>query len=242
MAGEFLESKPRRSHRGAKILLSIPEISIPAPVLSARIDMILDGELSPLGFERIRPRLWVESNHPPIRRLFEFQPVGGDIYSARWGFSLDFVPTKRAEKLAWKRTPKTARFDLSIDPIDNEGRPREWFSVSRFIYPVKEYDWGKLARTVKDTAKGARPDFNHINSIEDIVAIFSERSTMKLKRFSLENYVQTHIAWGLSLIAIGEPDEGEKHLQTYCATFSIDRNDRILRQAEQTAIALADER
>jgi hypothetical protein len=201
--------------------------------------MILDGELSPLGFERIRPRLWVESKHPPI---FEFQPIKGDVYSARWGFSLDFVPIQRAEKLAWKRTAKTARFDLSIDPIESEGRPREWCSVRRFIYPAKQYDWDKLVRTVKDTAKGARPDFNRVNSIEDIVAIFRERSTMKFKRFSLENYVQTHIAWGLSLIAIGEPDEGEKHLQTPCAIFSIDRNDRILRQAEQTAIGLADER
>jgi hypothetical protein len=204
--------------------------------------MILDGELSPLGFERIRPRLWVESKHLPIRRLFEFQPIKGDVYSARWGFSLDFVPIQRAEKLAWKRTAKTARFDLSIDPIDSEGRPRRWFSVCRSAYPAKKYDWDSFVRTVKDTAKGARPDFNRVNSIEDIVAIFRERSTMKFNRFSLENYIQTHIAWGLSLIAIGEPDEGEKHLQNYCARFSIDRNDRILRQAEQTAIALADER
>jgi hypothetical protein len=204
--------------------------------------MILDAELSPLGFERIRPRLWVESKHPPIRRLFEFQPMKGETYSARWGFSLDFVPIQRAETLAWKRTAKTARFDLSIDPIDSEGRPREWFSVSRFIYPAKKYDWDKLVRTVKDTAKGARPDFNRVNSIEDIVAIFRERSTMESKRFSLENYVQTHIAWGLCLIANGEPGEGEKHLQIHCAAFSIDRNDRILRQAEQTAIALADKR
>jgi len=204
--------------------------------------MILDGELSPLGFERIRPRVWLESKHPPIRRLFEFQPIKGDVYSARWGFSLDFVPIQRAEKLAWKRTAKTARFDLSIDPIDSEGRPGEWHSVCRFIYPAKKYDWGKLVRIVKDTAKGARPDFNRVNSIEDIVTIFRERSTMKFKRFSLDNYVQTHIAWGLALIAIGAPEEGEKHLQTYCAIFSIDRNDRILRQAEQTAIALADER
>jgi hypothetical protein len=204
--------------------------------------MILDGELSPLGFERIRPRMWLESKRPPIRRLFEFQPIKGEVYSARWGFALDFVPIQRAEKLAWKRTAKPARFDLSIDPIDSEGHPREWHSVSRFIYPAKKYDWGKLVRTVEDTAKGARPDFNRVNSIEDIVALFRERSTMKFKRFSLDNYVQTHIAWGLALIAIGAPEEGERHLQTYCATFSIDRNDRILRQAEQTAIVLAEER
>ena len=240
MARLFLKSKQKWMYRSATILLSPSEI--PAAELSARIDLILERELSPLGFERIRPRLWVESKHPPIRRLFEFQPIARAVYSARWGFSLDFVPIQRAQKLAWKRTAKTARFDLSIDPIDSEGRPREWFSVRRFAYPAKEYDWASFGRAVNDTATGARPDFNRVNSIEDIVAIFRERSTMKFKRFYLENYIQTHIAWGLSLIAIGEPDEGERHLLDYCARFSIDRNDPILRQAEQAATALAEKR
>jgi hypothetical protein len=208
-------------------------------VLSARIDAILDAELSHLGFERVRPRLWVEGKRPPIRRLFEFQPLKGDTYSARWGFALDFVPIQRGEGLRWKRTTKTARFDLHIDPIDSEGHPPEWCSFNRFIYPEKKYDWDRVVQTVRNTAKAALPDFNRVNSIGDIVAAFRERSAMRFKRFSLENYVQTHIAWGLCLIAVGELDEGEKHLQTYCATFSVDRSDRILRQAEQAATNLA---
>ncbi len=219
--------------------LSAADISVPASVLAARIDMILHAELSSLGFERIRPRHWVESAQPPIRRIFRFQALKGLSYSACWGFSLDFVPIRRRGRLCWKRTSKAAEFDLCIDPIDREGGPHDWCALSCFIFPEKAYDWSKVPRTVKGTVKAARLDFNRVKSIHDIIDIFRERSMMKFRRFSLENYVQTHIAWGLGLIAIGQAEEGEIHLQKYCTSFSIDRNDRILRAAEATARMLA---
>ena len=215
---------------------SASDISVPATLLAARIDTLLDAELSPLGFEKIRPRLWVESKRPPIRRLFEFRALKGESYSARWGFSLDYVPVLSGQRLRWKRTPKTAAFDLCIDPIDLGRDHRDWPHLSRFIWPAKTYDWDNVTRIVRNAARAARPDFNRVNSIEDILAIFCERSTMKFTRFSLENYIQTHIAWGLSLTAVGELSEAEKHLQIYCSRFSIDRDDRVLRQAEQEAM------
>jgi hypothetical protein len=209
---------------------------VPAQVLAARIDALLDGELSPLGFEKVQPRRWVESKHPPLRKLFEFQAFKGESYSARWGFALDFVPVLRGEKLRWKHTAKTTTFDLCIDPIDTGRDHRDWPRLSRSIWPAKTYDWDNVTRTVRNAAKAARPDFNRVSSIADIPTIFRERSTMKFTRFSPENYIQTHIAWGLCLIATGKPDEGESHLQIYCAHFEIDRDDRILRQAEQEAL------
>ncbi len=198
--------------------------------------MILGDDLSPLGFERIRPRHWVESKHPPLRRLFEFQALKGESYSARWGFALDFVPVLRGDRLRWKRTAKTTTFDLCIDPIDAGRNHRDWPRLSRSIWPAKIYDWNNLTRTVRNAAKAAQPDFDRVNSIEDIPALYRERSTMKFSRFSLENYIQTHIAWGLCLIATGKPEEGESHLQTYCTKFEIDRDDRILREAEREAV------
>lgn len=214
--------------------LSQSEISIAAPVLGARIDMILHAELSPLGFERIRPRRWVDSTRPPIRRIFEFQPLKGDRYSARWGFSVDFVPTQRNGTIVWKRTAKTARFDLCIDPIDREGRV-EWCSVSRFILPLKAYDWAKVTRAVLNGVKAARPDFARVASPRDIVDVFQERSEMKFRRFRLENYIQTHLAWGLCLVSLGRREAAEVHLRKYCEHFFVDRNDRILQAAERAA-------
>lgn len=204
--------------------------------------MILHAELSPLGFERTRPRRWVEINGPPLRRIFEFQALKGLRYSARWGFCVDFVPIKKAGRLRWKRTPKTAAFDLCIDPIDLEGWAHDWCSLSLFIFPSNTYDWTKVTRTVKNSVSAALSDFSRVNSIADTVALFRDRSKMKFHRFSLENYVQTHIAWGLCLIALGQQTQGENHLEKYCERFSVDRDDRILREAERVAINITTDR
>ena len=210
--------------------------------MAARIDMILHAELAPLGFERIRPRRWVESVRLPIRTIFEFQALKGDGFSPRWGFSLDFVPILRNGRLRWKRTSKSAAFDLRIDPIDLEAGAPDWCSFSRFIFPHKAYDWSKVTRVVQNSIRAARRDFDRVNSIDDIAAIFCERSTMKFQRFTLENYVQTNIAWGLCLIGLGQWNEGEAHLENYCNEFSVERHDRILDQAIQESIKLAAKR
>jgi len=74
-----------------------------------------------------------------------------------------------------------------------------------------------------------------VNSISDVVSLFQERATIRLRRFSLENYIQIHLAWGLCLIALDEVEEGERHLELFCTRFSIDRNDRIICKAELEA-------
>ena len=141
--------------------------------------------------------------------------------------------------MQWKRTAKTASFDLCIDPIDQAAEVRDAWYVSRFIFPLKSYDWNKFTRTVKNATLAAQPDFSRVKSIGDIVTIFNERSAMKFRRFSLENYIQTHFAWGLCLMAIGEAEEGERHLEKYCDKFSVDRTDRIIREAEREAKRIA---
>jgi hypothetical protein len=85
-------------------------------------------------------------------------------------------------------------------------------------------------------------DFRRVNAIENIVTVFRERSPMQFRRFSMENYVQTHIAWGLCLIAIGNDAEGETHIRSYCDRFEIDRNDPILRKSEVVARASTETR
>src|SRR5271165_3649988 len=135
------------------------DISVPTPVMTARIDAVLEAELSPLGFERIGPRRWINGIHPPIRSIFEFQARKGDRYAACWGFSLDFVPIRRNGRLQWKRTSKSAAFDLCIDPINQDGRA-DRSTVSRFIFPAKKYDWNRATRTMKNSAQLARADYS----------------------------------------------------------------------------------
>jgi len=198
-----------------------------ASVLASKIDELVGAELSPLGFKRTRPRRWVQTAQSPIRGIFEFQAIKGASYSARWGLSLDFVPLLRGDRLRWKRTANTARFDLCIDPIDEYGMLPDWCSFSHLAPPSE----AKMAAVAKEATRAAKLDFGRANSIADVVAMFRERAAKRFRRFSLENYRQTHLVWGLSLIAVGEPSEGERHLELFCARFSIDRHDRMIGQS-----------
>jgi hypothetical protein len=93
----------------------------------------------------------------------------------------------------------------------------------------------RLESRRKKHDRRCKADLARVDTISVIVAFFAQRSSMKFRRFPPENYVQTHLAWGLCLRAIGEREKGEMHLQEYCNRFSIVRDDRILRQAEQDA-------
>lgn len=194
----------------------------------------LRAELSPEGFELIGRCRWVSGTTEPIRRIFEFNPLKGATYSARWGFSLDFVPVLRNGRLRQKRTSKSAEFDLCIDPIDERGTPPDWCSLS---------DLGRsdssaiknITRVATDATRAARTDFARVGSVGDLAAVFHERAQMSFRRFSLENYTQTQIAWGLALIATGKSAEGEAHIALFCEQYDIDRDDPILRKAEADA-------
>ncbi|HLY54644.1 MAG TPA: hypothetical protein VKS60_03755 [Stellaceae bacterium] len=190
-------------------------------------------------FERRAPRQWLDSTALPIRRMFEFQPLKGATYSAVWGFSLDFVPLRRGRRTwRWKRTVRSVELDLCIDPIDDGENVPRWCS---FVYlpGIFEPTPTEVTEAARLSLCAAMKDFDRVHSIEDIVAIFEERAAKQFRRFSLENYIQTHIAWGLALVAVGRADEGRIHINAFCDRFEIARDDRLLRRAEAAAHAYA---
>jgi hypothetical protein len=155
----------------------------------------------------------------------------GATYSARWGFSLNFVPLLRNGRLQSKRTAKAAEFDLCIDPIDEFGSPPTWYSITRLSIPKD----GELERVASMSADTAHQDFVRVASVRDLMAMFEERAQMTSRRFSLENYRQTHLAWGLGLIATGKREEGRAHIVLFCERCDMDSNDFVLRKAEEEA-------
>jgi hypothetical protein len=194
----------------------------------------LRAELSPDGFFLMGRSRWVSDTNGPIRRIFEFKLLKGATYSARWGFSLDFVPVLRNGRLQQKPTSKSAEFDLCIDPIDECGVPPDWCSLA----DLGRYDATAIKdiiRVATDATRAARTDFARVVSVGDLTAAFHRRAQMSFRRFSLENYAQTHLAWGLALLATAKTAEGEAHVTLFCEQHDIDRDDPVLRKAEADA-------
>ncbi|GGG32194.1 hypothetical protein GCM10010964_20180 [Caldovatus sediminis] len=193
--------------------------------------------LLPTGFAAVRARRWVRSTKAMVREVFEIQALKGNRFSARWGFSLDFVPACRNRRLRWKGTDGAADFDLCIDPIDEAGSVPDWCSFSD-----PSATWrgaSKLARVASEAVAAARKDSDAVCSPRDVVRLFERRSTMRFARFGLDDYVQTHLAWGLALIAAGRPAEAEPHISRFCDEFGIARGDPLLAKAAAMASAAA---
>lgn len=187
-------------------------------------------EAVPTGFHQASERRWVSDPRNKIRRIIEFQALKGARYSARWGFSIDFVPRLRGGRLSWKRTLKSADFDLSIDPIDIEGVDFDWCS---FSFDVGMRDIRRIVSAVKNAASS---DFSSAHTIHDLLDLFSRRSEMKFRRFGLANYVQTDIAWGLLQLAAGNEAEGSGRIARFCERFEIDPDSPVLMKARREAL------
>ena len=198
---------------------------------------ILQAEWEPKGFQHIRGFRWVEQKQGPIRRMFAFEWFKGATLGARWGFSLDFVPKFRGRKLRWKRTPKSADMDLTIGPADI-GRPADWFEFSYISGYHEQPSKSWLGRVVSHSAQAARHDFARVATVEDLVRMFEERAQSSDLGWSLEIYIQTHLAW-LALIATGKQAEGESHVLRFCERFEVEWSDPLLLKAEAEAVRYA---
>jgi hypothetical protein len=135
--------------------------------------------------------------------------------------------------LSWKRSASKAEFDICIDPIDDFGHVPSWCSFSRTA-PQSQRE--KIGCAAFDAA---HKDFLGVASMEDICTFFQSRSEMKFLRFSLSNYVQTELAWGLALLACGDEGEGQRHIAKFCDDFGVDPSTPALRKASTEARELS---
>lgn len=197
------------------------------------MEIALEGQW-PGDFQRIDNFLWVSNPTNHIRRLFRLQAMKGMTFSLCWGISVDFVPCLKSKELGWKRTAKTARFDLCIDPIDMSGSIPRWCSFDN------NEDDRRIGKVALASLEAAKADWSKLTTLKEVAKCFERRSKMDFRRFSPENYVQTEIAWGLILIALGERESGQCRLDAFCERFEIAPDNAILIKAKNLAGSIAE--
>lgn len=180
-----------------------------------------------VGFQSTKPRLWVRSIKPSIRELFNVAALKAAGYSVRWGFSLDFVPLMWTKPPRWKRTDKSANFDLVVEPFDQGSKE----FVFHHLPGAFEVDRATIRRIAEGSTKQAMSDFEKVTSLEDIARMFAWVEQLPVKRFGLENYVQAHLAWGLTLLHLGEREKGHALVAKACELHRFDSADRLLCKA-----------
>lgn len=187
-------------------------------------------DAAPEGLQRLTDTRWIGEPQDGIRKILEFQALKGGQYSARWGFSVDFVPRVRGAALSWKRAAKAAVFDLCIDPIDLEGQPPSWCA---FTADVRADQLEKIVRAVREQASR---DLARVKSPHDLLDLFQDRARLRFRRFALGDYVQTDLAWGLLQLATGDVEGGNPRIAAFCEQFGVDPAASILVEARQEAL------
>jgi hypothetical protein len=157
----------------------------------------------------------------------------GATISGRWGVSVDLIPVLKSGKLLPKSTPRNLALDVTIDPVDASGIVQEWHAFPRSESDKKIND---VAVAVFDKASQEWPE---MLTFEGLAATMECRAKAKFSRFSPDYYIQTNLARGLVLIAIGKIDQGEEHLLKFCSDFGIAPSSKPLVTAKESALAIS---
>jgi hypothetical protein len=183
----------------------------PAAEVDAVSHETFDPPLVSLGFERVGVRKWVRRSKAPVREIFALNVMKGLSRSPSWAFSLDFVPHLCGSSLAWHRTNKSARADLSDDPIDHTGVPRPELEIDPW-YGV-EHVRETAARAASTAIPLALAFLDSVRTVEDLPAAFERVKRRPAIRFGFYNYVQQPLAYAMTLALVGREREarGEYH-------------------------------
>lgn len=202
------------------------------------INHAVDATLGPAGFHSVEARKWVRSSKIPVRELFVVNPLKGGVYSAAWGFALDFVPLSSGGKLKWKKSDRSCRADLWIDPIDLAGEVPGWCSFVH-LPGYKVANVRTIETTIQHAVAQARLDFDHVTTLAELERLFDERSRLTYRRFGFNNYVQVYLAWGLLCCALGREADGERYLLKFCQQEGCARTHPFIEKAISKARAAA---
>lgn len=166
-----------------------PEPLLAAAVVRDALHAAFDSLLRKVGFERPKPLKWVRSTKVPIRELVEILPLKGAAVSARWGYSIDFVPHVSSGRVRWHRTAKSALLDLVWDPLDFAGL--DGWTFSRF--GVEAELASRAHAFAAKVCRSALGDLDRASQISDLPVLYREWAARPTVRFSIENYNQAFL-------------------------------------------------
>ena len=169
---------------------------------------VVEAKLTPLGFESFKALRWVRSTDAPIRQVFGFQQWKGGKIAPRWGLSLDFVPHISGGRIKWHRTPKSAVFDLCVDPRDRAlDTPNIWG-----IDPISK----SAAVVASEAITKARAFWDAARTIPDLPAAFDWVKRYLATSLGLDNGVLHHpMAFAFVLALNGRVIEGQSELERF---------------------------
>lgn len=189
-------------------------VLIPRPDFESTVHEKLSTALAERGFHPSRKDRWSRVNEPEILALVELEPLKA-AFSAAWGVSLAFVPhleQKKGFRVEWHRAEKSARFDLSYNPLDYERDLGPWCldQLSRpetFVQETESF----AERIAENATRFVEP----LQSPEAVLAALEAKRERPSIRLSFEHYPQEVLAYAFLLARCGRRQEADNALRLF---------------------------
>lgn len=120
--------------------------------------------------------------------------------------------------MKWKRTRASVALDLWTDPANDDDKGG--FIVDTPIPGYRSVNKWQVSRVVERVCKAALREFDTVNEVSDLEAVFDLRSKRKYRGLSTDNYVQFRLAWSLTKRAVGDEAGADALLEQWIATMS----------------------
>jgi hypothetical protein len=194
-----------------------PEASPPIELLPLRefeskLSAELDRQLAPHGFVETGKRRWGKEWAPEINAMIELEPLKG-AFTAAWGVSLPFVPHLTTDlRVAWHKTLKAARLDLSYHPRDYTESRTDWV-VSQLA--TREELATEAPAFASDVAENALAFLAPLRSMEALRSAFESKRDRPFVQFGFANYPQELLAFAFVLARCGRRTEADSQIQAF---------------------------
>lgn len=165
--------------------------------LHAVLAPVVEANATLQAFETVSELMWVDNSRPPVRPVLAFEKMKGGVLWPVYGLSIDFVPVVAGKRAVMGKGPKSAKFDIRIDPRDH------LFDISFMWGPTAAL--ADMQQTLPVVLERALPFWaKHltVSSLADAVR-FEEIHTSAISGLGVENYVQASFARPYLLAATG---------------------------------------
>jgi|SRR5690242_8544881 hypothetical protein len=183
-------------------------------VIDATLADVFDGTLADVGFERVRPRLYVRSRVHGINDFIEFWRDKLNL-NFLWGLSLNFVPhiTSGVENVRWHRTPKSVYRDLSYSGFGR--KPQLGWSIQTTLGEEELRRTALLTRS--EMLPKAMRFFESINKFHDLEAIFKDQQIPNEYGFTFDMKTQVSLAYSFYLAKSGQEQKARECMSRWLA-------------------------
>jgi len=188
--------------RGGPAAVDKPFALLSQQEFEQQVTSAITERLGEHGFAPSGKRRWTRQCGPGILGLVALQGLKTE-YVPAWGVSLDFVPHLSGGNVGWHRTPKSARFDLSYQPLDYDEDLRPW-EISRFATAEElRIEARVFASRVSDSAvRFLEP----LTSATVLLEAFEAKRNRRSLRLAFEHYPQEMLSYAFVLARAGHAE------------------------------------